>query len=113
VSEFLLELVSNPQFAGQSILDDVLLQSNQIISLLVKRSSLGDLPFVHNWVKSKHRDEVREMVKREHGWQFNALHASAVQVDEFRLEEMVGNMEQLAPWIWDLLESGKTGGRKQ
>jgi hypothetical protein len=46
---------------------------------------------------------VWELAKKENGWHFGALHASAQKLQEFQIKDMAQKMEELAPELWDLL----------
>jgi hypothetical protein len=67
------------------------------------QSSKSTLAWVNDLVKSRYVESVRELAKKENGWHFGALQASAKKPQEFRIEDMAQKMEDLAPELWDLL----------
>ena len=67
------------------------------------QSSKSTLAWVNDLVKSRYAESVWELAKKENGWHFGALRASAKKLQEFRIKDMAQKMEDLAPELWDLL----------
>ncbi|KAF8868756.1 hypothetical protein BD779DRAFT_1459301 [Infundibulicybe gibba] len=74
------------------------------MSVLVNRSPSA-CKWVENWIKKEFDMEVENMLSREKGWQFKAVHASAQQIERFQIEEMAEKMAKHAPKVWGVLGS--------
>jgi hypothetical protein len=64
-------------------------------------------------MKARYASSIRELTRKEHGWHFSALRASAKQLEDFRIEDMAEKMKNLAPELWDMLGSVLLADRKQ
>jgi hypothetical protein len=67
------------------------------------KSSKSTLAWANDLVKSRYVESVQELAKKENGWHFGTLQASAKKLQEFWIEDMAQKMEDLAPELWDLL----------
>ena len=66
-------------------------------------------------VKKRYLDSIKELTCNEE-WHFNASHASAKDLEDFRIKDMAIKMKILAPELWDilgLLLSGDQRSRRQ
>jgi hypothetical protein len=104
ILDFFRFLLTDVSVASHPMLLDFLSSRSEVISLLVSMEP-REVGFqcAHNLMRQRYKDEIRELLKAEHGWQFNALHASADQIDQFRVEEIASSMEKRSPYIWSLL----------
>jgi hypothetical protein len=106
ILDFFQFLLTDGSVASHPMVLAFLGSRSEVISLLLSMEP-QDVGFqcADNLMKERYnlKDEIRELLKEEHGWQFNALHASADQIDQFRIEEMASNMEQRSPYLWSLL----------
>lgn len=64
---------------------------------------------VNNWIQrheaAAYTRELHALVDTRNGWHFSALHASADQIEDFRLDEMGAQMEKVAPRLYVLLNA--------
>jgi hypothetical protein len=104
ILDFFQVLLTDGSVASHPMVLDFLASRSEVISLLVSMEP-QEVGFqcAHNLMRQRYKDEIRELLKVEHGWQFNALHASADQIDQFRIEEMASSMEKCSPYLWSLL----------
>jgi hypothetical protein len=49
--------------------------------------------------------ELTELVRPDNGAHFNAASVSAKQLESFHVDEMAAVMAQIAPFLWDLLDT--------
>ena len=95
ILDFFQFLLIDGSVASHPTVLDFLGSRSEVISLLISMEPQEvEFQCAHNLMKQRYKDEIRELLKVEHGWQFNALHASADQIDQFRIEDMASSMEQ-------------------
>jgi hypothetical protein len=104
ISIFLQVLLSSRQYADHPLVVDLVQSHSHIISLFCSHGAFEALHWVHESAEKEYQNEIQELVKTKNGWQFNALHASAEQIEMFRIEVMAEKMESLAPHLWMLLD---------
>ncbi|KAF9808540.1 hypothetical protein IEO21_07832 [Rhodonia placenta] len=65
-------------------------------------------------MKARYCQATWDLVDTDNGWHFSALHASATQVLDFRIEDMASKMQSVAPELCDLilLVGGESRGLK-
>jgi hypothetical protein len=77
--------------------------SNIITALSRHSHSAGSaFAWANDIVKKKHIESIKELTRNE-DWHFNASHASAQDLDDFRIEDMALKMKSLAPDLWNIL----------
>ncbi|KAF8150232.1 hypothetical protein B0H34DRAFT_826645 [Crassisporium funariophilum] len=54
-------------------------------------------------MKKKYSESIKSLISNEE-WHFNASHASAKQLEDFRIEDMAVTMKELAPDLWLVLD---------
>ncbi|KAH7917504.1 hypothetical protein BV22DRAFT_1108559 [Leucogyrophana mollusca] len=115
VSSFIISLLETPAY--QSLLSVIDLTSNieHILAAFVSNSRAyrSTLRCASNLIKRTYARSISELARRENGWHFSALRASAKQLEAFRLEEMAQDMERLAPELWELLDTMLSADHKE
>ena len=108
ILDFFRFLLTDGSIASHPMVLDFLGSRSEVISLLVSMEP-QEVGFqcAHNLMRQRYKDEIRELLKVEHSWQFNALHASADQIDQFRIKDMASSMEWQSPYLWTLLGFAK------
>ncbi|KAF8226811.1 hypothetical protein L208DRAFT_1300200 [Tricholoma matsutake] len=56
-------------------------------------------------MKQIYKAEVIELAKPDHGLHFSASNVSIEQLESFQMYEMATGMAQIAPYLWDLLDT--------
>ncbi|EED80618.1 predicted protein [Postia placenta Mad-698-R] len=64
-------------------------------------------------MKARYCQATRDLVDTDNGWHFSALHASATQVLDFRIEDMASKMQSVAPELCDLIGALLVGGESR
>ena len=102
ILDFFQFLLTDGSVASHPMVLNFLGSRSEVISFLfaMEPQEVGFL-CAHDLMMQRYKDEMKELLKVEHGWQFNALHASADQIDEFRIEDsdMASTMEQRGPYL--------------
>ena len=52
-----------------------------------------------------YKAKVTELAKPDHGLHFSASNVSVEQLESFQMDEMATGMAQIAPYLWDLLDT--------
>jgi hypothetical protein len=104
ILDFFWFLLTDGSIASHPMVLGFLGSRSEVISLLISMEP-QEVGFqcAHNLMRQRYKDEIRELLKVEHSWQFNALHASANQIDQFRIEDMASSMERQSHYLWSLL----------
>ena len=104
-SGFVLSLLRDNRLQDQPCVQNLIDQTDEILLAFYEhpKSSKSTLAWANDMVKSRYAESIRELAKKENGWHFGALQASAKKLQEFRIEDMAQKMEELAPELWDLL----------
>jgi hypothetical protein len=63
-------------------------------------------------MKKKYSESIKNLASVQ-DWHFNASHASAQDLDNFRIEDMATEMKKLAPDLWFILDVLLMGDRKR
>jgi hypothetical protein len=64
-------------------------------------------PSVYAWARKAIQKRTTESVKvltANHDWHFDAEHAIAADLEDFKIEQMAAKMKALAPDLWNLLQ---------
>lgn len=100
--------------AGEWLLHDVLQSTRRLMPALCRHHE--PYSWMVNANEHAYVDELRELVKKEHGWHFSALHAREDQITNFKLDEMTTNISVVAPRLWRLfttLSHANAGGGEE
>jgi hypothetical protein len=117
VSEFVLTLLKDPSLETHPCTLTLVKDASNIITALSRHSHSATSVFTwaNEIVKKRYLDSIKELTCNEE-WHFNASHASAKDLEDFRIEDMAIKMKILAPELWDilgLLLSGDQRSRRQ
>ncbi|KAF9813220.1 hypothetical protein IEO21_05706 [Rhodonia placenta] len=77
------------------------------------RTSATTYSWAHSTMKARYCQATRDLVDTDNGWHFSALHASATQVLDFRIEDMASKMQSMAPELCDLIVALLVGGESR
>jgi hypothetical protein len=115
VLQLVLSLLRDPRLQNQAAVDNLVSHTTEILMALADNSwtSKSTLEWASNLMKARYASSIRELARKEHGWHFSALRASAKQLEDFRIEDMAEKMKKLAPELWDMLGSVLSADRKQ
>ena len=58
----------------------------------------------HEIAQTVYQQEIKKLVRKENGWQFNATHAYADQFNQFCINSMAKKMAKIAPCLWEFLD---------
>ncbi|KAI0669880.1 hypothetical protein C8Q78DRAFT_1070340 [Trametes maxima] len=102
------------------LFQDIVTNTRAILSALDLHpaTKASTTAWAHDLMRTLYSAAVRELTDTSHGWHFGARHADPAQVRDFRLDDMAGHFERLAPDLWSLMISllgnsakAKKGGR--
>lgn len=107
LSQFLVTILTVPQFSNHPAVVDLLANIGNIICTLSRHQNLYN-PLI-GWAKdaigAECAREVRELTKVENGSHFSAVHAKAEQIEGFQIDGMALQIAGEAPVLWALLDS--------
>ncbi|PSS11000.1 hypothetical protein PHLCEN_2v3351 [Hermanssonia centrifuga] len=113
-SSLVIELFSSPSNNLYAL--DLLANERNIFAAFLKHPK----SLIKSWAQEAYAGsltrEVKDLTKKENGWHFGALRASAEQIEGFKIEKMSKEMQKLAPGLWALLDiflSANTTKRKR
>ncbi len=88
---------------AQTMKNDLLSSSSVVLS------AFNLYPGTREWIAHTaykvYTQELHALTRKENGWHFSAIHAEANQIEDFMLDDMVTQMEVLAPSLWHLLSA--------
>jgi hypothetical protein len=115
ISQLVLSLLQDPMLQNQVAVDNLVSHTTEILAALEvhPRTSKETLKWASNLMKAWYASSIRELTRKEHGWHFSALQASAKQLEDFQIEDMAEKMQTLAPELWDMLGEVLSADRKQ
>jgi hypothetical protein len=115
ISQLVLSLLRDPRLHNQVAVDNLVSHTTEILTALEvhPHTSKETLKWASNLMKARYASSIRELTRKEHGWHFSALRASAKQLEDFRIEDMAEKMRNLAPELWDMLGEVLSADRKQ
>jgi hypothetical protein len=88
ISEFLICLLSSAHFSEDPLVHNLQTNAATITRSLLKLNdpALMDTHTFHEITRTVYQREIKKLVQKENGWQFNATHASVDQLNQFRIE---------------------------
>jgi hypothetical protein len=104
LSDFLLTLLSDVQLSTDPIVNDLKIKSDKVVTVLLNTST-DFMQAQHDAMKQIYKAEVTELAKPDHGLHFSASNVSVEQLESFQMDEMATRMAQIAPYLWDLLDT--------
>jgi hypothetical protein len=102
IAEFVLALLEDSNLETHPCTQTLVKYSPNIIAALSRHSASSVFTWANDIVKKKYAESIKELTHNEE-WHFNASHASAQDLDDFRIEEMALKMKMLAPDLWNIL----------
>ncbi|KAG2753217.1 hypothetical protein P692DRAFT_20829322 [Suillus brevipes Sb2] len=113
LSQFLVTVLTAPCFNDHPTVAELISHNDDIIRTFSRhvKSRTALLEWARTTVNMDCAREVRKLAKIDNGWQFDALHAKAEQIECFRIEEMAMEIEAEAPVLWGLLDAVLSAGR--
>lgn len=105
LSDFLLYVLH--QYSNQNPLQrDLADNATQIISALYFHSGASKeiSAWAHHLKCNQYKDAIHDLARKDNGWHFGATHTQPSQVCDFRLEDMIQKMHQLAPELCELVQ---------
>lgn len=114
VSDFLLHLLDSPYFSRHPSTVELAKRTPEIIAAFFRHptSSSLALAWAHKTIKYVYSKAIANLSRKENGWHFSALHASAKQLTTFNINKMADEMYRLEPELWELVEMMLTGDSK-
>jgi hypothetical protein len=109
VTSFLQEVLSNSKFRDRPSVCDICMNAALICELLhkstsnFKESSSTPSPVIlwaSDLITSFYKHEIRSLLDNDHTWRFSAVHSTAQQIEDFKIEGMVRSMMEIAPHLW-------------
>lgn len=104
LSEIILAGLRNPHFTTHAFTEDIARNVTDVLSALSRHKKTGDAldTWAHEHMKQQYHQSARRLAHKQNGWHFSALHATAEQFEEFRIEDMAKDFRDLEPRLWDL-----------
>ncbi|KAF8220284.1 hypothetical protein L208DRAFT_1541865 [Tricholoma matsutake] len=105
LAQFILTLLEDSSFKTHPCTLALTKDTDNIITALSQHpDSTGSIStWANNIVKKKYLESIKELTCNK-DWHFNASHASAEDLDDFRIEDMAHQMKILAPDLWNILD---------
>ena len=113
VSDYIIRLLEDSTLKDHPHTLDLLHSATDIITAISQQPKAQNpaLSWASDAVKRRYLSEMKSLVENQE-WQFNASHASAEKLDNFRIEGMALTMKRLAPDVWAMLDLLLMGDRK-
>ncbi|KAK7015395.1 hypothetical protein R3P38DRAFT_3321655 [Favolaschia claudopus] len=104
-SDFVLTLLERQSLQDHECTINLLDNSERIIDAFSKnaRSAPSTYTWARKFIQKKTMEAIRILTANE-DWHFNAEHASAKDLEDFKIEEMAADMKEMAPDLWHLLQ---------
>ena len=105
VSDYIIQLLEDSTLQDHPQTLDLLHSATDIITAISQQPNAQKLAlsWASDAVKRRYLSEMKSLVENQE-WQFNASHASAEKLDNFRIEGMALTMKRLAPDVWAMLD---------
>jgi hypothetical protein len=104
-SDFVLTLLERKSLQDHHCTTSLLDNAERIIEAFSQNSHSA--PSVYAWARKAIQKRTTESVKvltANHDWHFDAEHAIAADLEDFKIEQMAAKMKALAPDLWNLLQ---------
>jgi len=105
VSNYVITLLEHQMLEEHPCTVDLINNADKIIEAFSYHPRSRSSAF--NWaaatMKKKYSESIKSLISNEE-WHFNASHASAKQLEDFRIEDMALKMKELAPDLWLMLD---------
>ncbi|KIJ14140.1 hypothetical protein PAXINDRAFT_79788 [Paxillus involutus ATCC 200175] len=101
VAEFIILLLTCPQYENHQVLGNLLERSEEIFKVFLQHLAVRDKLF--EILKDTYLQEIQYLASKDSGWHFGASKMSTKQLEDFSLGEVARKMEACAPNWWSLL----------
>ncbi|KAJ7874494.1 hypothetical protein B0H14DRAFT_3437656 [Mycena olivaceomarginata] len=104
-SDFVLTLLERDSLQANPCTQSLLDNTGRIIEAFSRNS--GSASSTYAWARKaiqKSTIQAIRILTANNDWHFNAEHASAADLEDFKIEEMAATMKKLAPDLWTLLQ---------
>ena len=110
ISSLILHLLSEPTLQKHPQVSDLRVHAHILTSALTQPISfdstmIRDLKWAFEAVKGRYKYEVQQLILDGEEWQFGASQMMAQQIEDFKVKKMAGQMKDVAPELWDLLDT--------
>ncbi|KZP14845.1 hypothetical protein FIBSPDRAFT_751267 [Athelia psychrophila] len=104
-SQLILTLLKDENLREHELTEDLVSHTKEILSAFNDHpaSSKLAMEWAEEVMQKTYTQSIREMSHKSNGWHFGALHASAGQLRDFRIEDMAEKMRKMAPELWAIL----------
>lgn len=104
-SHFVLTLLERDSLQDHPCTIDLLDNTTQIIDAFSKnpRSATSTYAWARKAIQKKTTESIKILTAND-DWHFNAEHAVAADLEDFKIEQMAAEMKALAPDLWSLLQ---------
>lgn len=112
-AEFVLTLLEDCSLQNHPCTVNLACNAENIISAFSAHSLSAKSTFAwaSSLIKTRYTESIKALVQNDN-FRFNASHASAQNLEDFRIEDMAGQMKELAPDLWDVLDLLLSADRK-
>ncbi|KAJ7323357.1 hypothetical protein DFH08DRAFT_969423 [Mycena albidolilacea] len=104
-SDFVLTLLERDSLQANTCTQSLLDITERIIEAFSKNPVSA--PSTYTWARKAIQKSTTQAIKiltANDDWHFNAEHALAADLEDFKIEEMAARMKKLAPDLWTLLQ---------
>ena len=103
--ELVLAVLQNPLLHHHPFTREFVSATPDILAALARHGNTQTKLFAwaHDYMKLEYHEAVSRLARKQSGWHFGALHASAEQLEEFRIEDMAHDIQTREPLLWDLV----------
>ncbi|KAF7969309.1 hypothetical protein HWV62_27741 [Athelia sp. TMB] len=104
-SQVVLTLLKDDDLREHALTEDLVSHTRDILSAFQNHpaSSKSAMEWAGEVMRKTYAQSIREMSHKNNGWHFGALHTSAAQLRDFRIEDMAEKMKRMAPELWAML----------
>ncbi|KAG6884204.1 hypothetical protein C0992_006774 [Termitomyces sp. T32_za158] len=110
ISDFLIHIVSDQSFYGDTLVQDLSHNATRLLSALTEHlqkieHTVDINDSIFGLLKSQLCSDVKKLITHGDEWQFGASSARAHQLEEFQLDQMADKMARISPCLWNILET--------
>ena len=105
LSDLLLAVLSEKSLSGQFFLGDVMSHLSEILAAFARHqeTSRPTRRWMHSEMKMVYHKAIRRLTDKDNGWHLGAVHMSADDILDFKVEDMATGMRELEPDLWELV----------
>ncbi|KAJ7626572.1 hypothetical protein DFH06DRAFT_1103450 [Mycena polygramma] len=103
-SDFVITLLERESYRDHPCTISLAEKAPEIIDLFATHplSSKSTFAWARKAIQKKTTESIKLLTANQ-DWHFGAAHASATQLEDFQIEEMAAEMQEIAPDLWNLL----------